>query len=270
MDILFFCARWGHAHLTWTDFARKVKLAGYDGIETDIPEHEKDREELLNSLQVNGLQLIAQHWETTEPDFETHLKLYAKRLSAMVSAKPLLINSQTGKDYYDFAQNKALIDMAESLAVETGIPIYHETHRGKFSFAAHTTAGYIGALPSLQLTLDISHWCVVAETLLDDQQEAVQKALARTRHIHARVGYPQSAQVTDPQLPEFEDAVQFHLSCWDKVVSQRRQEGHTMLTFTTEFGPHPYLVNNPETGKPIRDQWSLNLYMKGLLRKRYQ
>lgn len=270
MDILFFCPRWGHAHVPWPEFARKVKEAGYDGVETDIPADEKECEELLDSLERNNLRLIAQHWETTEPDFEKHLELYIERLAVQALAKPLFINSQSGKDHFLFEQNETLIRTAETVAAVAGIPVYHETHRGKFSFAAHVTQTYIDALPLLELTLDISHWCVVAETLLHDQPGAVAKALSRTKHIHARIGYTQSAQVSDPQLPEFEEAMQFHLSCWDNVVAQRRQEGTTMLTFTTEFGPHPYMVNDPSTGKPIADQWDINLYMKNFLKERYQ
>ena len=270
MDILFFCPRWGQAHVPWKAFAQKVKDAGYDGVETDIPVDEKERNELLEILDSKGLRLIAQHWETVEPDFEKHLEAYTERLAVMTLAKPLFINSQTGKDYYSFSQNEALIHIAEMAAAVTGIPIYHETHRGKFSFAAHVTQKYIDALPLLCLTLDISHWCVVAETLLHDQAHAVSKAISRTKHVHARIGATQSAQVTDPHLPEWEETLQFHLSCWDSVVEQNKKEGNSMLTFTTEFGPHPYMINLPSSGKPVADQWDINLYMKELLTKRYR
>ncbi len=270
MDILFFCPRWGHAQVPMNEFARKVKDAGYDGIETDIPTHEKQRDVLLEILEKNNLLLIAQHWETIEPDFEKHLEAYTEQLAVMALAKPLFINSQTGKDYYTFTQNEALIRTAEMTTALTGIPVHHETHRGKFSFAAHVIRKYIDALPLLTLTLDISHWCVVAETLLHDQADAVAKAISRTKHIHARIGATQTAQVTDPRLPEWEDALQFHLSCWDSVVEQNQKEGNTMLTFTTEFGPYPYMINLPSSGKPVTDQWDINVYMKDLLKKRYK
>lgn len=49
-----------------------------------------------------GLQLIAQHWETVDADFEKHLLNYKERLNNLAAANPRFINSQTGKDYYSF------------------------------------------------------------------------------------------------------------------------------------------------------------------------
>ena len=181
MDTLFFCTRWGQASIPWDAFARKVKAAGYDGIETDLPATDKERNEVLNAIAANNLFLIAQHWETVTENFEQHLEEYKERIERLAAAEPLFINSQTGKDYYSFAQNEALLQVAETIAQQTGIPVYHETHRGKFSFAAHVTGSYLKQLPQLLLTLDISHWCAVAETLLHDQAAVVASPVAEPR-----------------------------------------------------------------------------------------
>jgi sugar phosphate isomerase/epimerase len=269
MEIAFFCPRWGQSKLGWDDFAGKVKQWGYDGVETDLPESHEEREAMFNALDKNGLLFIGQHWETIEPDFELHAKQYAERIQRLADAKPLFINSQTGKDYFSFEQNEQLIHHASGIAAATGVPVYHETHRGKFSFAAHITKAYLQRLPQLEITLDISHWCAVAETFLHDQQEAVQLAISRTNHIHARVGFTQGPQVNDPRAPEWKEALEFHLRSWDAVVEQHRSKGTTMLTFTTEFGPYPYMPQNPYTQHPLADQWELNVHMKTLLTNRY-
>lgn len=269
MRILSFCPRWGQAHTPWNEFARRVKQAGYDGVETDVPTDEKERDLVLNALEKEGLQLIAQHWETVEPDFGKHLDAYHLRLENMAVAQPVLINSQTGKDYYSFDQNAKLIDAACNLTASTGIPVYHETHRGKFSFAAHITADYLRRLPQLMLTLDISHWVAVAETLLHDQSEAVDLAVSRTRHLHARIGHTQGAQVNDPRAPEWKEAVDMHLGCWDKVVDLNKKAGNTSLTFTAEFGPAPYMPLLPYTRQPVADQWEINAHMSEMLKSRY-
>lgn len=268
-DILFFCPRWGSAHIPWPEFARKVKEAGYDGVETDVPNDIRAREEMLQSLEASKLLLIAQHWETSDPDFESHLDEYTERIARLASARPLFINSQTGKDYFSFRENNLLIQKANGIANSTGVPVYHETHRGKFSFAAHITKNFIDRDDSLRLTFDVSHWCAVAESLLEDQQDAVTAAISRTRHVHARVGHTQGPQVIDPRSEPYQQALQFHLQCWDRIVEFNIAKGEAMLTFTTEFGPAPYMLHDANTNRPLADQWELNLYMKNLLSSRY-
>lgn len=269
MEILFFCPRWGSASIPWAEFALQVKEAGYDGIETDIPSDVRERDELMAALEENELLLIAQHWETVDPLFESHLDEYAGRIAFLASVRPLFINSQTGKDYFSFRENEWLLRSAHATYAALGVPVYHETHRGKFSFAAHITKDFLEQIPGLELTLDISHWCAVAESLLEDQQEAVLAAIHRTRHIHARIGHTQGPQATDPRGSEWRNALQFHLDCWDKVVELNQQKGTPFLTITTEFGPAPYMVHHPLTGEPIADQWELNVWMKEMLTERY-
>ena len=168
-----------------------------------------------------------------------------------------------------FEQNKKLISLAEDVAKETGVAIIHETHRGKFSFAAHITKQYLQNIPGLRITLDISHWCNTAESLLHDQQEAVDLAISRTDHIHARVGFAQGPQIPDPRDPEWNDALQFHLQCWDKVIELKKSNGQP-VTITPEFGPFPYMMNLPFTKQPVSDQWDINEHMMDLLRERYR
>ncbi|CAN5501095.1 hypothetical protein BH11BAC3_BH11BAC3_28430 [soil metagenome] len=270
MQLLFFCPRWGQAHISWDEFAHRVKASGYDGIETDIPEQESEKQMLLETLANYDLKLIAQHWETIDADFDLHKSAYKKRLKRMAAVKPLFINSQTGKDFFSANQNEELISIADHLSSSTGIPVYHETHRGKFSFAAHITKEFLQRSQSLQLTLDISHWIAVAESFLEDQDEAVNLAVSRTRHVHARVGFTEGPQVPDPRAEWWQDALQVHLECWDKVVSVNRNADHTMLTFTPEFGPPPYMPLAPSTGLPVVDQWEVNVYMMKLLKERWK
>ena len=136
-------------------------------------------------------------------------------------------------------------------------------------FSAHITRQFIENIPELRLTFDVSHWCNVHESLLDDQQETVDLAIARTEHIHARIGHAEGPQVNDPRAPEWEQAMKSHLNWWDKVVSRKRKEAGVM-TILTEFGPADYLPSLPYTRQPVSDQWAINVHMLNLLRKRYQ
>lgn len=268
MDIQFFCPHWGSETLPFNTFLEKVKQAGYTGVEMSLPFDTEQRQSIVTAISAMGLQLIAQHWETVDAGFETHLYNYKRRLHNLAAAHPLFINTQTGKDYYSFEQNAILIDAASEISTATGVNIVHETHRGKFSFAAHVTKTYLDKIPSLQLCLDVSHWCCVAETMLDDQPEAVEMAIDHSRHIHARVGFTEGPQVMDPRAPEWNDIVERHIGWWQKVIEKNHASG-LPVTITTEFGPFPYLQHLPYTQMPIYSQWDVNVYMMELLRKRF-
>lgn len=271
MKINFFCPRWGAEQLSWNDFFDKVKKAGYDGVEMgfsyDLSTEEKS--EILEGLQKFQLKLIGQHWQTIDKDYETHCLTFAKHMYGLAAAKPLFINSQTGKDYFSEEQNIGLIQIADAIAKETGVSIIHETHRGKWSFAAHITKTYLEKYPTIRITLDLSHWCSVAETLLEDQTEALDIAILHTDHVHARVGYQEGPQVADPRAPEYQEALQHHLIWWDKIIALKQSQGCNQFSFTPEFGPYPYMPHLPYTNQPIANQWDVNAFMMQLLRERY-
>ena len=272
MKIKYFCPRWGSAHLPYEAFFEKVKNAGYDGVEMGLSLEMDDVEEskVLAGLKKHNLDFIGQHWQTVAIDFKDHLNSFEKRLSRLLSCKPIFINSHTGKDYYTQCQNMELINRAQAMARESGIKIIHETHRGRWGFAAHVTKEYLKKYPEIRLTLDISHWCNVAESLLEDQEEAVGLAINHTDHIHGRVGFQEGPQIVDPRAPEWKEVLEVHLLWWDRVVELHRNKGSKSLTITAEFGAPPYLPLLPYTQQPIVDQWDLNLFMMDLLKKRWK
>ena len=269
MNVQFYCPYWGSEYLPFNDFLQKVKESGYTGVEMSLPLIPEEKAAIIDQLAAHELLLIGQHWETTDQDFNTHCQNFEKRLRNLAVAKPQFINSQTGKDYFSFAHNKTLLQLAQKVSTETGVPIVHETHRGKFSFAAHITRLFLDDMPDLRLTLDISHWCNVAESFLSDQEENVEAAIRCAAHIHSRVGYTQGPQVNDPRAPEWQEALAVHLNWWDRIIAQQQNQGATTFTITTEFGPPPYLPVFPYTGQPVADQWEINVFMKKLLDARY-
>lgn len=241
--------------------------AGFDGIETGIPPDAGKSEQLAETLGKHGLEYILQ-CNAFSTNFDDYLIAYRKELEHAARLKPILINCHTGKDHFYYDKNEKLIAAAEAISQLTGVPIVHETHRGRFPFAAHVTQEYLERLPALQLALDISHWCVVHESLLEDQSEAVSQALHRASHIHARVGHTQGPQVNDPRAPEWQASLLQHLIWWDAVVAHRRAQ-QLPITITTEFGPPNYLPTLPYTQQPLANQWELNTYMLDLLGARY-
>ena len=256
---------------TMDDFCAKVKKEGYEGIELWWPtNNKKAQDDLFAALKKYNLE-IGFLCGGSQSNPQEHLAFYKKMIDAAARQniqRPLYINNHSGRDHFSFDDNKKFIEHTQALAKETGILICHETHRGRMLFAAHITRKFIESFPELRLTLDISHWCNVHESLLADQQETVEMALSRTDHIHARIGHPEGPQVNDPRAPEWEPVVKQHFEWWDKIVERKRKNGE-VVTILTEFGPPDYMPTLPYTKQPLGDQWAINVHMMHLLRKRY-
>ncbi len=251
-------------------FCSKVKEEGYDGIEVWWPSAQKDADELFAALKKHHLEvgfLVAGH----QSNYTEHLATFKEMVIAAATNKkqqPLFINCHSGKDYFSFEENKALIDFTLELSKKTGIKICHETHRSRMLFAAPVAKTFLQQIPGLRITLDISHWCNVSESLLADQAETVNLAIQRTDHFHARIGHAEGPQVNDPRAPEWDDTVKAHFAWWDEIVKIKKQKGE-VLTVLTEFGPPDYMPTLPYTRQPVADQWAINVHMMHLLRKRY-
>ncbi len=267
MKVLYLCPRWGLENKSFKKFILRVIKDGYDGVEVSLPEDSGEKEQMLRCLKENNLPFVLQHWETVSSNFDAHKNEYRKRLECLTEARPLFINSQTGKDYFSFEQNNELIALANEISKSSDVKIIHETHRGKFSFAAHIMKPFLEANPDMEIGLDLSHWCNVAESFLDDQKEIVAKTIQHTYHIHARVGYPEGPQVPDPRAPEWQEALHLHLNWWKEVVIAKQLKGENVMTITPEFGPYPYMISMPYTERPISNQWEINKFMKDYLKE---
>jgi len=261
-----YATRWGFKG-SMDAFCKEVKREGFDGIEDWFPNTKEDEERLYEALDKYNLRFGALTGSGGS-NFEEHRESYFKNLVKVVAKKPDFINCHAGKDFFEFEENKQLIDFGIQQAKDSDIPIYQETHRGRILFAPHICAKFIDEIPELKLTLDISHWCAVAESLLGNQKETVEKALKRTGHIHSRIGHEEGAQVSEPRVPEWENAKNAHYGWWDKIVNYKKETGQ-VLTMTTEFGPPNYMWTTPYTKQPVADQWAINVHMMHEWRKRY-
>jgi sugar phosphate isomerase/epimerase len=268
-NLKILATNWGFEG-TMDAFCAKAKKEGYDGIENWWPGTKQEQDEMYAALKKYKLELGILYGAGEDTPGE-NFQVFKKAMEEIVkqtSQKPLYINLHSGKDYFSFEDGKKFVEYTNALSKSAGILIYHETHRGRLMFAAHITNEYIKKYPELKLTLDISHWCNVHESLLHNQTAAVNAALERTHHIHARIGYEEGPQVADPRAPEWKYAVDAHFAWWDKVVEQKKKAGEP-ITFLTEFGPPLYMQTLPYTLQPLSNQWEINVYMMQLLRKRY-
>jgi sugar phosphate isomerase/epimerase len=269
LKILYFRSTWGLEDLpTLEARLEKIKQGGFDGVELDIPLDLETCRRARRCLDDLGLALVAQQWRTRGTTPAEHMASFAPQYERALELRPLFVNSHTGCDHFALADNLAVFDHAQALAAAGGVPVLHETHRGRALFSAPATAALLAARPDLRLTADLSHWCCVHESLLEDQAGRVERAAQRSYAIHARVGHAQGPQITDPRDPAWEPNLNAHLAWWKRIVEHRRAEGCALLTVCPEFGPPPYMTLLPHSRQPVADLWEINCFMRDWLKER--
>lgn len=240
----------------------QIAQAGYQGVESPLPA--ADQEPLFRKLLRDyGLAFIPQVF-TEGP---AHARSFAEQVDRAASFAPLLIVSQSGKDSHTPEEQLAFFDQALATEERVGIPVAHETHRGRSLYTPWNTAAVLNRLPALRINADFSHWCCVAESLLEEHDGLMELACSRSLHIHGRVGHREGPQVSDPRAPEFAQELAAHENWWKRIVRNRLSQGADVITFTPEFGPPGYMPTLPYTGQPVADLWELNLWMGKRLEK---
>lgn len=262
-QVLFFQTDWGN-DLPYPSFLEKVKKDGYDGIETWLPSTPERRKELQEQLQKAQLKLVFLCGTRQDIPYEEAIKRYKQDVEDAASYRPIAINSHTGSDFWTLEQNLAFVKIAQDISKKTGVEVYHETHRGRFTYTLPNTLAMAQAFPSLGLTLDVSHWMVVHERLLPANHPGLASLYGHVGHIHARIGHAEGPQVADPTAPEWKEALTTHMAIWKEIAKKRKGKP---LTVTTEFGPPTYMPTVPFTLVPLGDQWKANVYMMQTLRQ---
>lgn len=249
-------------------FVARVAADGFDGTEMFLPLISESPATTKALHDVHGLvhKVIDIVTEGETPG--AHRESFDRAVKRALEFEPDLINSHTGRDIFAFADNLDLYRHAVAVSADVGVPIVHETHRFRPTYSAIETRRYLEEVPELLLNADLSHWMVVHESDLTDQEDTVRLALQRSRHIHARVGFEEGPQVNDPRAPEWAGHVDRHIALWQQIADACRVAGVERLAITPEFGPAPYAPTLPHTAAPVVDVWEVNVYVKDLLRHR--
>ncbi len=267
MKIKYLCTMWGMDQSTLKDSLNLIRDADFDGVEMLVPYKRAERNRLGALLNEIGLDLVAQvraEGLTVDGQIDS-LKNELNRASDL---NTLLTNVHCGKDYWSLAENIRVISSAQKVASKLGIKILHETHRARATFCTSSTMDIIGTLPEIRFTADFSHWCCVHNSLLQDQQDPVNRVIERSDYIHARVGSAISPQITDPRSTGWKEAVGAHVRWWERIAEHHKNNNSEFLPICSEFGPPDYMATLPFTGEPIADQWNINCYMKDMLKER--
>ena len=255
MQLLVFRSLWGMTG-SLSEQLERIAAAGYDGVEAwTFRLHELDLppDALQQLLDQHNLKLIIMTYANANAEIETVL-------TEAAAYQPLKIGFHGGRDYLPFGAGCAFFEEALRVEAEIGIPVAHETHRGRLLFTPWTTASYLRQFDDLKILADYSHWVNVCERLPDDQTEALSLAHDRANHIHGRVGYEQGPQVPDPSAPEFQTQLEWHEAQWRQIQAVQQKSSTEYLTFTPEYGPPAYLHTLPHTNVPVADLWDVCLW----------
>ena len=267
MKTIFACPKWGMDFSDIDAACGRIKAAGYDAIETWVDDDER-KNQLIAALEKHQLQLIAQQ-ATLGDTLDEFLSSMEAQVENALDAKPLLLNFHAGRDWWPIEDNITIAKKAVELSKKHKIDVTFEIHRGRMTFCGTQTMALLDAVPELTFTADFSHWCCVSESLLDDQQHFVDRAITNSRHLHARVGFQQGPQINDPRVPEHADTVERFCGWWDAIRAAHEKAQAPFMTITPEFGPDPYMPEIPFTRQPITSQWDVNIYMMNMLKERW-
>lgn len=266
MRILYIKSKWEMWDDSLESFLRRAREDGFDGTEIWLKTLREPPGEVADMHRAYGLKLLGQILtEGNTPD--EHLRSLETQAAFALGCEPIAVNCHAGRDRFSFEDSLHILRRLVRLGQETGIDFYAETHRGRPTYSLVETVRYLDALPELMLTADFSHWMVVHESDLADQEKSLARAIEHSRHVHARIGYEEGPQVPDPRAPAWRGHVDRHLSLWQRIADKRMKAGASVLTITPEFGPPPYMHTVPFSDEPVADTWALNVYMQDFLKK---
>lgn len=275
MEIKYIRTFWGSEHQSAKTFLKESIAKGFDGVEINFPEDDGFIEEFMTELQAirnehPTFTFIAQQVLENKAETATeYTERMSERLRILLALRPDAINSHTGKDFFEFEENVKIIAAAERLSEQAGIPIWHEIHRGRFSFHLKTLLNYLTVFPHLNLIADLSHFCVVSESDLSDQKDLLTQIYPHVGHIHARVGFEQSPQVNHPFAPEWKEHLDRYVNWWTEIIEHQSQQGKAHFTITPEFGPFPYMPQAPFSKEPTANQQEINVQIKKYLQQQW-
>ncbi len=248
MRLQVFRHLWGVSD-SWEQSFPRFQSRGYAGIEAVLP-RAAEAGRFRRLLGRHGFQFIAQI-VTRGATVREHITSFRQQVRAASTWQPVVINTHSGSDTWSDSEASAYF--SEVLRVERDIrcPVAHETHRSRLLFHPLQTRRLVEEFPDLKLCCDFSHWVCVCERLLEDQRRVIALCAERAWHVHARVGYPQGPQVSDPRAPEYAGALAAHEDWWRLIWRAQRERGMDTSTLTPEFGPPDYLHTLPFTRQAV-------------------
>lgn len=280
MELRMYRSLWG-AGEDFGEIAGAARAAGFHGLEGGLPQEAPAMRAFARALADHELEWIAEictggtngAWWIPErrASVEQHLQDLGRGFQRIRSSglEPRLVNCMGGLDAWPLGASVEFFGRAMEQAAAAGFTIAFETHRSRSLFSPWATLAIVEALPDLRLTCDFSHWCVVAERLIDEETEVLEAVYPRALHIQCRVGYAQGPQVPHPEAPEYASELAAHQRWWTRIWNAQRERGLAVCTMTPEFGPDGYLQCLASGIDPVDHLWNINRWMASTERARF-
>ena len=246
----------------------RIAADGYDAVEVNLFDRPEPVAELQRMLRSTALPVIVQI-NSGGGSAEEQCRALERRYEHALFAQPALFNCHTGRDHFSFEDNLRVFEHGERLVEKHGIPLVHETHRGRAMFSVPATVQFLRQMPTLRLTADLSHFFCVHESDLADQEASLAQVIEHVDHIHARVGFNEGPQVSDPRNPAHADWVARSMGLWKRILDSARARGVEKFAMTPEFGPPGYMPLSGRSEEPVADAWEINRWMAGYLRETF-
>lgn len=268
-----------------------IQAQGFDGIEASLADLQPlgGVAHVQHLLAARGMGLVVgvySGWVDYEDaalgeQFEgvtSHLDRLRQQIEQALDGpqRPTMLNVHAGSDHWRWDEQLEFLARALEIQRELGCEdlLAFETHRGRLFYSPWPTLELLEAFPSLRLTLDFSHWAVVAERMLDTEQDdawLLERVVPHVAHVHGRVGTAQSSQLPRPYDEETSRVeTQRFQRLWDAIWKHQRSEfmrvqglkqdaagPRGFATFTPEYGPIPYAPRHNDD--PQREAYDVDV-----------
>ena len=252
-----FLSCWGN-QLSLPEAIEKARPWDYDGVEgapSRDTEVNADCAAMLKSMQMPYIAEVVTgggYVPLPHRSVDDHLDDLKEQLHRLEVFAPVLVNVLGGSDRWSLAECVSFYVRAIGHAKRLGLRLVWETHRSRPTATPWQTRQLLDEIPEMRLNCDFSHWCVVCERLImDEEPELLRLCVSRADHVHLRVGDAQQPQVADPRLGDHAEAVAAHFNWWQQL---------NVSTATPEFGPDGY-------GPPGSDLAGINRWMASRVRE---
>ena len=281
MNIEFYRPLWGRDR-SFEKMAGEMCQQGFAGFEGHLPEDPDELKSFQNECRNNNLKYVGEictggahpdaYWvPDRKASVEDHLNDFESELQRILRSELDIpfINCMGGLDAWSIDEACRFFEKAMMMSEKAGCLVSFETHRTRCFYAPWTTARILNELPEIPITADLSHWCVVAERLIDDEP-GLDAIIPRVKHIHGRVGYDQGPQVPDPAAPEYAEFVEAHQRWWERIWLSQLERSFSSTTLCPEYGPDGYLHTEPYSQKPVADLWQIMMWVASSERKHFE
>lgn len=273
MPLHVYQAIWGMQQLPWkseTKWTLDEQLnmivdAGFDGVSLSFTDAAAAKE-IAGEAIARGLRIQASYFPTTidglKPVFETIDSVGRQHVDH--------VNLQPNVRPHTVGECIPYILGWQAIAEDAGMPLYVETHRDRMTTDLLFTLELIDAVPSLQLTADLSHFLVGQEFALpvsDANHALISRILSRSAAYHGRVASREQVQV-QISFPHHKIWLDLFSNWWLEGFRHFRATSaeEDVLTFTTELGPPFWYAITGSDGEELSDRWSEALLMAGTVR----